>query len=115
MLQLCPNAEVISIEDSQTYFEEYKKLECGSAKVHIYHVPIKDGYSSYPLVFRGTFDLIFVDSKDDQRSDCLKTAHEMLSENGFVILHDSERDNYREAIKLFKVIEDQNGTVVLQK
>jgi precorrin-6B methylase 2 len=115
MLQICPDAEVISIEDSQTYFDEYKGLGSGTAKVHIYHVPIKDGYSSYPLVFGGIFDLIFVDGKDDQRPECLQTAYNMLSADGVCILHDSERENYVEAIKSFKVLEDVNGTVVLTK
>jgi predicted O-methyltransferase YrrM len=58
---------------------------------------------------------VFVDGKDDQRPECLRTALKMLSENGVVILHDSERENYREAITLFKVIENTNETVVLKK
>lgn len=115
MNQLCPNAEIHSIEHSKQYFEEYKNIGKGKKQIHIYHVPIADGYSSYPLLLGGFFDFIFVDGLDEQRPNCLLTAFDVLKDSGVVLLHDSERENYRNAVSKFKVLEEQNGTAVMQK
>ncbi len=112
MKQLCPDAEIISIEHDKKFYDEYKNLE--SNKLKLYHIPIENGYSNFPLGM-SKFDLVFVDGKDDTRPACLLTAFDLVTENGVVILHDSEREWYQNAISKFKVLENENGTIVLKK
>ncbi|MFZ9981513.1 MAG: class I SAM-dependent methyltransferase [Cyclobacteriaceae bacterium] len=49
-------------------------------------------YIEFPVSTGGNFDFIFIDGR--ARKDCLKLAFELVSENGVVIVHDANRDNY---------------------
>jgi hypothetical protein len=49
-------------------------------------------YIDFPKSLGGQFDFIFIDGR--ARKDCLKLAFELVSENGVVIVHDANRDNY---------------------
>lgn len=59
------------------------------------------------------YDIIFVDGKD--RVNCLRKALSILSPDGVVILHDAERKEYEDGIKLFKhaIFTDNGNTAVL--
>lgn len=46
------------------------------------------------------FDMILIDGR--ARTDCLDRARELLSENGFVILHDANRTMYHHALSTFE-------------
>ena len=46
------------------------------------------------------YDLIFVDGR--KRIRCLEVAKDCLKENGFVILHDAQRQDYHESFKYYK-------------
>lgn len=69
----------------------------------------------YPLVTGrfNNYDLIFVDGIE--REKCLVRAKEVLEFNGVVILHDAEREKYRDAINsyTYKIWEDRGHTVIL--
>lgn len=56
-------------------------------------------YVDFPKSLGGTFDFIFIDGR--ARKDCLKLAFELVSENGVVIVHDANRDNYFEDLPPF--------------
>ena len=56
-------------------------------------------YCRKPLRLEQKFDIIIVDGRD--RVNCCKQSLEALSENGVVILDDSERHEYAEAIVFF--------------
>ena len=49
-------------------------------------------YIEHPKNLSGTFDFIFIDGR--ARKECLKLAYDLISENGVVIVHDANRDNY---------------------
>ncbi len=45
-------------------------------------------------------DLIIIDGR--ARKDCLVKAHEILAENGVVVLHDAQRQYYHESFSIYK-------------
>lgn len=102
--QLCPDAQIVTIENNPAY--------AGSG---IILLSTKEAYVSYPLGLGKKFDFIFVDGFDDWRPDCLDVAHEVVADDGVVLLHDSERSWYREAVEKFCILEENDGTVVLKK
>jgi predicted O-methyltransferase YrrM len=57
-------------------------------------------YIKYPSTLNRKFDLIFVDGRKRRR--CLLEAKELLSPEGFVLLHDANREWYQCAMKEFK-------------
>lgn len=59
---------------------------------------LKD-YVDYPSK-QGEFDFILVDGR--ARTDCLRMAHELITDKGIVILHDSNRRYYHEIFGLYK-------------
>jgi hypothetical protein len=59
------------------------------------------------------YDLIFVDGIC--RPSCIKTASEIVTADGIVIVHDAERKEYQDSYRLFKhsIFTDDGHTVVL--
>ncbi len=115
MHRVCPNADIYSVEHNPAYVEEYRYLANISPKIHLYHCPINNGYTSFPLLVGGKYDLVFIDGLDTTRPECLNTTFDVLNEGAVVLLHDSERVEYRQAIGRYKILEENDGTVVLQK
>ena len=60
------------------------------------------------------YDLIMVDGL--QRPRCLEQSKDMLTDIGYIILHDAEREEYQESINSFEFIKfyDDGHTVVLK-
>ena len=123
MFYHCPTAEIISIEHQKKYYDEWKeKLPptidlrlIEDDDVHFNKGKVKEedampNYTNPPV--KGKFDLIFVDGRC--RVKCMKFAKKVLNNGGVVILHDSDRGYYDEGIKLFRVIDDEDGTVCLK-
>jgi len=111
MNELCPDSEVISIEHLKWYYDKWKD----KVKSKIILIEDKEGtdmprYTNPPV--DGKFDLIFIDGR--QRVKCLKKSLELLSDNGVVMLHDSERVEYREGIDLYDIIGEGIGTLCLR-
>jgi len=69
---------------------------------NIVYIPLKDlEYSNWPIINKKkNFDLIFVDGR--QRIECLKTASKIISSNGIILLHDSDRKKYISGINYLK-------------
>lgn len=61
--------------------------------------PKDDVYAGLPKQ-NAPFDFILVDGI--RRENCTELAHQFLSENGLVVVHDSNRVQYHEHIKKFK-------------
>lgn len=49
-------------------------------------------YVDYPATLLVKFDFMFIDGR--ARTACLKQAYDLLSEDGVVVLHDANRENY---------------------
>jgi len=79
-----------------------------------------EGYVSYPLRWLverelppNYFDLIFIDGRS--RCDCITMGALIPAPTGNVVVHDSERANYRRAFSRFHSIEEFPGTTVLSR
>ena len=72
-------------------------------------VSFKD-YVEFPSQF-GKFDFIFIDAR--ARNECLIKAAELITDDGFVVLHDANREYYMTSSPLFKyslLLRDYRGT-----
>lgn len=113
------NAHIISIEHQKKWYDHWRKLLSGKYTIILVEAPEENRkdpkWNDYcnpipsPTVM---FDLIFVDGRE--RNRCLKYATTHLNPNGVVILHDSERPQYREGKELFETIKEESGTCVLK-
>lgn len=102
---------VTSVENDADYLEMVRqKFKVDG--VSLIHEPDVQYYSQvngddYP------YDLIFIDGRD--RVNCMKKSFSILASDGIVILHDAEREEYLEGIKLYKYsfFTDNGNTAVL--
>lgn len=112
--QECPAAKILSIESNAEY---RKKMAAHHPYAEIIHAPIPEygpsEYSCWPSLHRRgeKYDLIFVDGR--QRASCLVTALLSLNAGGVIIIHDSERAHYQNALSLFDVVASRDFTSVL--
>jgi predicted O-methyltransferase YrrM len=109
-----PNAKIITTEHQESYAE---KARDEHPYAHVKHEKIQDygksDYAVWPyLMDVAPFDLIFVDGR--RRNECLLTARKVLAENGLVILHDSQRDNYDLGCELYETVREDRRTVLLR-
>ena len=110
MIQECPHAEIVSYEHDSEWFKVAVN-KFSRDNVFIRHAVEQDYYAPKAC---GKFGVIFVDGR--WRNECLVTSLSLLREGGVVILHDSERDQYRKAWKpIYSILEadDDKGTIVL--
>lgn len=103
-----------SIEHHKGWFDNIKSMN-DRENLHLHHVAIEnteapelesDSYVNFPEKI-GQFDFILVDGI--RRENCIRKAHDLLSENGVLIVHDSNRIQYHDLIKEFPnwmIIED---------
>ena len=110
MEEVCPKATIYTFEHLKQYSDYWKVL----LKSTVFLVEDLDRYCKADnILFETKFDLIFVDGR--RRVDCLRTALKLIRDDGVVILHDAERNEYNEGIELFDKVEYDDGTVVLKK
>jgi hypothetical protein len=117
----------ISIEHEHEYLDQIAKVAkgMGSGVAPEFVVadlferaPTKDRadylfYSTAPLHFKSTFDLIFVDGRE--RSECLLTSALLSSKGGLVLIHDHHRLRYLLAKDLFEVVDEHCGVLALRR
>lgn len=115
MTRRCPNALIHSIEHDIHYYAQSQERLKGNHNIHIYFIPLEKGYSTAPLRFPecGQFDFVFVDGR--RRVECLKTGLKVTTPNAVIMLHDSERPEYTEGKRLFRIVEESDGTAVMRK
>lgn len=113
IVSICPQAKVFSIEHSRQWFEYHDSRFSGNENVVVAFRPHgvagggSGGYVAWPLLclmcegkrnYR-QYDLIFVDGR--ARLDCLVLATQLVRPKGVVMLHDSDREMYQKAFRLF--------------
>ena len=92
--------KVVSVEHDQAWYEKIKNTKAPNSDI-IYEELQPDGqYSRTALNFLQKFDIIIVDGRD--RVNCCKNSLEALSEWGVLVLDDSERQEYSDAIEFVK-------------
>lgn len=96
-------ALLVSVDHTQTWYEQVKKL----LKAHqISNVSLlfEPNLSLYPSVIDSyednSFNFVFVDGRE--RIECIKHSMSRISAGGGLILDNSERPRYSEAIQLLK-------------
>lgn len=91
MLKQIENCEIWTYESDELWYDYYKgKLPIHN--VHLFHVPLEDGYCDAPRELGLKFHFIFVDGRS--RVKCLEVARDLIEDGGYVLLHDSPRNEY---------------------
>jgi len=91
---------VVSVEHDKEWYDKIVSTKPENAEL-IFCELIRDGdYCRMPIKLEETFDIIIVDGRD--RVNCCKQAVKAVSENGVIVLDDSERDFYKEGITFLK-------------
>lgn len=91
---------VVSVEHDREWFD---KISSGKRpNSEMIYCPLVPGgdYCRTPLVADGKFDVIIVDGRD--RVNCCLQAINALSDQGVIVLDDSERDFYQPAVVALK-------------
>lgn len=114
MVEECPAAKIYSLETDLEWYKKYYDIFAENPKVVIVHVS-PALLADLPRSWKKMFDLIFVDGLCDKRVACLRTASQLLSSDGVVLLHDSERAKYRLGTELFERVEEADGTLVMKR
>lgn len=86
--------QVVAVEHDLNWYNKVKTLLANNAE--LIYCELQSGlYAQSVINTNRKFDIIIVDGRD--RVNCCKTAVNALTEEGVIILDDSERENYKEA------------------
>ncbi len=86
---------IVSVEHNKDWYQRVKNQM--PQNVTLKHIPLENGtYATALSKEDSKFDLIIIDGRE--RVKCCKLAIHALSERGVIILDDSERPKYQEAI-----------------
>ncbi|MGQ9845794.1 MAG: FkbM family methyltransferase [Caldisericia bacterium] len=89
--------EIISVETNKQWYEKIKSKMPSNAKIILYENDKSDiSYSKVIDSFNKKYDIIIIDAIE--RNEVLMNATKYLSEDGIIILDDSEREEYKTAI-----------------
>ena len=91
---------VISVEYDKEWFSTIKDKAPDNVNLIYRKVGNNGEYCKSIKEFDILYDIIIVDGRD--RVNCVKQSMESLSENGVIILDDSERKKYQKAIECAK-------------
>ena len=118
MVELCPNAKIASIEHNSKWSEHFgRELNSSNVRIILIESPEEDRnderWNKYTRPFNvAKFDFIFVDGRERVR--CLEYAREAIKPEGVVMIHDSDREEYRKGFEGFDIIEEEHGTTCLK-
>jgi hypothetical protein len=88
--------KVVSVEHDRSWYNKLYKSIPENADLYFSEL-VRDGdYCRTPARIKEVFDIIIVDGRD--RVNCCIQAVNSLSENGVVVLDDSERDMYKDGV-----------------
>ena len=94
--------KVVSVEHDQDWFNKISATKPVNSEM-IYCALETDGkYCRMPLSLEQKFNVIIVDGRD--RVNCCMNAVDALTEDGVIVLDDSEREFYQPAIKYFATL-----------
>ena len=91
---------VISVEHNKQWYNRLVKTLPDNVEVIYRDVAENESYEKSCLEFNKSYDIIFVDGQ--KRNECISHGIKALSNNGIIILDDSERSEYRDGIKLLE-------------
>jgi hypothetical protein len=91
---------VVSVEHDKNWFNKIEKSGMKPFNSELIFCELVRGgdYCRIPVKLQQKFDIIIVDGRD--RVNCCKQGIEALSATGVLVLDDSERDVYKEAVAL---------------
>jgi hypothetical protein len=87
---------VVSVEHDKEWFDKISATKPENAEMIFCELQRDGDYCRMPVKLGEEFDIIIVDGRD--RVNCCIQAVEALSSNGVIVLDDSERPDYRDAI-----------------
>ncbi|MBE7175721.1 MAG: FkbM family methyltransferase [Mucilaginibacter polytrichastri] len=88
--------KVVAVEHDRPWFDRINAGKAENAELLFVELEKDGAYCRTPLGREEKFDIIIVDGRD--RVNCCIQAVNAISENGVIVLDDSERDFYRPAI-----------------
>ena len=92
--------EVVSVEHDKAWYDKIVSTKPANAEMIFSELKTDGNYCRMPLSLNKLFDIIIVDGRD--RVNCCKQAVNALSNGGVVVLDDSERDFYSDAVAFLK-------------
>ena len=90
------SGKVVSVEHDKDWYQKIVSSKPSNSEMILETLEPNGEYCRKPLGLGQKFDIIIVDGRD--RVNCCKQSIEALSESGVVVLDDSERSEYAEAI-----------------
>ena len=87
---------VVSVEHDKEWFDKIVKDKPENSEMIFCELVRGGDYCHMPVKLEEKFDVIIVDGRD--RVNCCKQAVDALTDEGVVVLDDSEREYYREGI-----------------
>jgi SAM-dependent methyltransferase len=92
--------KVVSVEHDQDWYNKIINTKPENAEMIFTELKTDGDYCRMPVKLGTKFDVIIVDGRD--RVNCCKQAVDALTPGGVVVLDDSERDFYSEALIFLK-------------
>lgn len=92
--------KVVSVEHDKEWFDKISASAPSNSEMVFSELQTGGEYSKMPSAMEQQFDIIIVDGRD--RVNCCYNSISALSENGVVVLDDSERLKYNDARIFFK-------------
>lgn len=92
--------QVVSVEHDKDWFDKIKNASPANAEMIFSELESNGSYSKMPLSTGKKYHIIIVDGRD--RVNCCKNALAALTNDGVLVLDDSEREFYQPAIKFLK-------------
>jgi hypothetical protein len=88
--------KVVSVEHDQDWFNKISATKPANSEMIYCSLETDGKYCRMPLSLDTKFNVIIVDGRD--RVNCCRNAVDALTQNGILVLDDSEREFYRPAI-----------------
>lgn len=92
--------KVVAVEHDKDWFEKIFSSKSDNSEIIFCELKKNGEYSRKPLMLNQKFDIIIVDGRD--RVNCCKNSLEALAEGGVLVLDDSEREKYSEALDFLR-------------
>ena len=92
--------KVVSVEHDKVWFDKISKTKPANSEMIFCELDIGGSYCQMPVTRNEKFHLIIVDGRD--RVNCCLQAVNALTDDGVIILDDSEREFYSPAIEFLK-------------
>ena len=113
MLNQIENCEIWTYENEEKWYDFWKVKLPEDERIHLFHIPLDEGYIEAPRKIGHKFHFIFVDGRS--RVKCLEVARDLLTDGGYVLLHDSSRKEYAPGKALFDIVVERDDTAVMVK